>query len=96
MPNARKIYAKALYLDDDATLDDLREAVAIYEDVGSIAQRVLGSGHPIAVDIEDRLRGAREILTMHVKIAELIPHEEVRAKLAEMRVGASARPSQDA
>jgi hypothetical protein len=30
---------------------------------------------------------------MHVKIAELIPHEEVRAKLAEMRVGASARPS---
>ena len=92
----RTIYAKALYLDDDATHGDVREAVAIFEDVGSIAQRVLGSGHPITVDIEDRLRGAREILTMHVKIAELIPHEEARAKLAEMRVGASARPSQDA
>ena len=48
-------YARALYKDDGATLDDLREAVTTLEDAGRIARRVLGGAHPLTVEIE-RLR----------------------------------------
>ena len=50
-PRCRCVAAMALYLDADATLDDLREAVTTAEDAERIARRVLGSTHPIAVDI---------------------------------------------
>ena len=40
-------YADALYKDDGATLDDLREAVTTLEDVERIARRVLGGAHPL-------------------------------------------------
>ena len=46
----------------DATLDDLREAVATLEDAGRIAQRVLGGANPLTVDIEAALRAARKPL----------------------------------
>ena len=55
----RWVYAEALYEDDSATLDDLREAVTTLEDDGTDARRVLGGAHPIAVDIEGDLRNAR-------------------------------------
>ena len=55
-------YARALYEDDDATLDDLREAVATLEDIERTARRVFGNGHPLTVDIEDELRHARAAL----------------------------------
>ena len=55
-------YAKAIYLDTGATLTDLREAVTSLEDVARIARRVLGGAHPLAVDIEQPLRGARAAL----------------------------------
>ena len=56
----RKIYGEALYHDDSATLDNLREAVTTLEDVGRTAQRVFGGVHPIVVDIMERsLRDAR-------------------------------------
>ena len=58
----RTIYAKALYLDDDATLDDLREAVSTLEDSERIARRVLGGAPPTTVDIERDLRAARAAL----------------------------------
>ena len=58
----REIYARALYYDPDATLDDLREAVATLEDTERTARRVLGAAHPVTVGIEGRLRFAREAL----------------------------------
>jgi hypothetical protein len=58
----RKIYAKALYKADDATLDDIREAVTTLEDTQRIARRVLGSAHPTTEGIEDALRDVRAAL----------------------------------
>ena len=43
----RKNYAQFLYTDDSATLDDLREAVGILEEIDSTARRVYGGSHPI-------------------------------------------------
>ena len=58
----RKIYGRALSEDPDATLDDLREAVATLEDTERVARRVLGGAHPLAAGIEDNLQGARAAL----------------------------------
>ena len=58
----RANYAAALYTDDGATLDDLREALTTLEETDRIAQRVLGSAHPLTTWIEDVLRDARNIL----------------------------------
>ncbi len=55
-------YAEALYKDDGATLDDLREAVETLEDVERIARRVFGPSHPSAVQIEIELQAARAAL----------------------------------
>ena len=56
------MYAAALCNDTDATLDDLREAVTTFEETARIARRVLGSAHPIVVDIEGKVRRSREAL----------------------------------
>ena len=48
----RWIYARALYGDPSATLDDLREAVTMLEEIEPIARRVLGGAHPITTGIE--------------------------------------------
>ena len=58
----REIYARALYYDPDATLDDLREAVATLEDTERTARRVFGGAHPVTTGIERRLRNARAAL----------------------------------
>ena len=58
----RWVYAKALYSDGSATLDDLREAVTTLEDTERIARRVLGGAHPLTVDIERELRNAQAVL----------------------------------
>ena len=55
-------YADALYRDDDATLDDLREAVTTLEDAGRIARRVLGSSHPLTGGLGSELLRARAVL----------------------------------
>ena len=52
----------ALYEDPDATLDDLREAVATLEDIEPIARRVLGGAHPMAAKMEQSLQISREAL----------------------------------
>ncbi len=46
-------------LDPRATLDDLREAATTLEETSQTARRVLGGTHPLTVEIEDDLRGAR-------------------------------------
>ena len=58
----RRLYARALYEDTEATLDDLREAVTTLEDAGRTAQRVLGGAHPTSVGIEERSQEARAAL----------------------------------
>ena len=55
---AKIIYARALYDDGDATLDDLREAVTTLEDTYRIARRVLGNAHPITEISEHSLEEA--------------------------------------
>ena len=55
----RKIYAEALYCDTDATLDDIREAVTMFEDIEPSARRVFGGAHPLKVEIERELRRSR-------------------------------------
>ena len=58
----RLIYAVALYKDDGATLDELREAVTTLEDTARTARRVLGSAHPLTSAIENDLRNSRATL----------------------------------
>ena len=60
--NTRLNYARALYKDPAATLDDLREAVTTLEDTDRIARRVLGSAHPLVKIIGNNLRLARAAL----------------------------------
>ena len=58
----RMNYAAALYHDEGATLNDLREAVTTLEDAGRIARRVLGGVHPITISIEAGLRESQAAL----------------------------------
>ena len=55
-------YARALYKDAGAMLDDLRESVTTLEDTERIARRVLGGANPITKGIEQGLRDARAAL----------------------------------
>ena len=58
----RWTYATALYMDPAATLDDLREAVATFEEIERTARRVFGGAHPLVETIEASLRKARATL----------------------------------
>ena len=53
------IYGQSLFADPAATLDTLREAVRMVEDMARRARRVLGAAHPTAVDIDRTLKHAR-------------------------------------
>ena len=55
----RMSYALALYSDDDATLNDVREAMDTFEDTARSSRRVLGSAHPTTGWVEAALRNAR-------------------------------------
>ena len=55
-------YAKALYEDAAATLDDLRESVTTFDELERIARRVMGGAHPLTEGIENDLRNARAAL----------------------------------
>ena len=55
-------YGQTLYLDEVATLDDLRESVATLEDLERIARRVLGGANPLTTATEITLRNARAAL----------------------------------
>ena len=62
MLRMRCFYAEALYRAEDATLDDLREAVTTLEDAARIARRVLGGAHPITKQMEEALRDSQAAL----------------------------------
>ena len=55
-------YARAIYKDDGATLDDLREAENTLEDTERTARCVLGGAHPTIAGIEAALRDSRAAL----------------------------------
>ena len=55
-------YARALYEDPGATLDDLRDAVTALEDTARIARRVFGGAHPLTEGVGRELLKARAAL----------------------------------
>ena len=55
-------YARALYRNPGATLDDVREALTTLEETERTARRVLGGAHPLTGRIEIRLRETRVAL----------------------------------
>ena len=55
-------YARALFLDAGATLDDRREAVTTLAEIEPIARRVMGGAHPLTVDVENDLQIYRDAL----------------------------------
>jgi hypothetical protein len=59
----RQNYARALYKDPAATLDDLREAVTTLAETERTARRLLGGAHPLITWIDADLRNARAALT---------------------------------
>ena len=58
----RKNYMEALYKDPDATLREIRKAVATLEETERTARRVFGDAHPDVEEIEKSLRNARAAL----------------------------------
>ena len=58
----RTVYARALFLDAGATLEDLREAVTTLGDVVRIARRVFGGEHPLTMALGEDLQDARAAL----------------------------------
>ena len=59
---ARAETVTALFRDDGATLDDLRETVTSLNETERTARRVLGGAHPDTAAIEDDLQKARAAL----------------------------------
>ena len=58
----RFAYGVALYQDDGATLDDVREAVTTLEETERTARRVFGGAYPLTTGIERELRDVRAAL----------------------------------
>ena len=54
--------ARALAADPGSTLDDIREAMTMLEDLTRITRRVFGSAHPLVALCEDSLRIVRKKL----------------------------------
>ena len=78
----RQNFATVLFRDDGATLDDLREAVTMLEELAPTSRRVLGGAHPLARDIELILRRSRGALGDHEMRATLpVPRFKVGARV---------------
>ena len=75
----RANYAAALYMDDGATLDDIREAVSTLEEIERIARRVFGGRHPTAVRMVRSLQKARAVLS--TREADVEPLREAVAAM---------------
>ena len=58
----RWLYAMALYKDDGATLDDLRESVETLGSVAPLWTRVFGLSHPDTPNVQRALEDARKAL----------------------------------
>ena len=82
-------YARALYTDTGATLDDLREAVTTLAETERTARRVFGGAHPNTMGIEGSLRDARAALRAReaeaTEAAAQNAFRTARVKLAQER-----------
>ena len=58
----RWIYARAIYLDASATLNDLHESVETLESVARVWIRVFGEAHPETPKVAVALKDARKVL----------------------------------
>ena len=58
----RWIYARALYMDEGATLNDLHKSVETLESVARVWIRVFGEAHPETPKAQDALKIARGAL----------------------------------
>ena len=67
----RKMYAQALYMDADSTLDDFREAASTLEEVDRTCRRVLGNSHPYIAGIGISLQKSRSLLAVRKASARL-------------------------
>ena len=63
----RGVLAQALYSDEDPSVDELKEAVSLAEDVSRRTTRVFGSSHEIARVSKGTLRNARAALAHRCK-----------------------------
>ena len=66
-------YAMALYKNEAATLDELREAVTTLEETERSARRVVGSAHPLTENIEGCLRDTRELSARETALRRAAP-----------------------
>ena len=73
-------YAKALYKDPGATLDDLNEAVTTLEETARTARRVMGGSHPLAVAIEKSLLRSRAKLRARGGSFQRASEEKLRTR----------------
>ena len=64
-------YARALYENTSATLDELREGVTTLEETTQTARRVFGGAHPLTESIELSLRDSRAALAARETSARL-------------------------
>ena len=62
MLQIRTLHARTLCVDENVSLDNLRQAVELFEEIDSISSRVFGAHHPDTEANRDMLRYAREKL----------------------------------
>ena len=74
-------YALALYEDNGATFDDLRESVTTLEETERTARRVLGGAHPTTSKVERNLRAAQALLA--TSEAEALPAVQDAARVTD-------------
>ena len=70
----RWIYARVLYLDEGASLDDRREAVATLESVAHSWKRIFGPAHPETPKAQEALKEAREALATSLAVREYLEY----------------------
>ena len=78
-------YAKALFKDPGATLDDLRESVTTLEETFPTFRRVLGGAHPMTVEVERNLGDVRAALRRETLLEEFA--EAMASTLASTTLG---------
>ena len=93
----RVVYAAARYKAENATLDDLREAVTTLEEIQRTARRVFGGAHPFAVLVARDLQNAQRKITLQEELEDtgfssLAEAKEVLNAMRAMTTGDNSGP----
>ena len=67
----RCIYASALYRAENATLNDVREAVATLDELARTTRRVFGGAHPLAVTVAEDLQNVQGKLRKQEELEDM-------------------------